>query len=169
MGNGIAHVFTRSGYDVILCDVMTSRDALAMSLLSIAVLLVAAHVTRNDTDRSLIPAALLLAPVLLALAVVRMTALIPAVASIIVLFLIFRSRVNLWAMAIVVVAAIGLLIVAPVLSARLGGYHMTYAKLISLTAINPDQKFIDGFTWTKRSSKPGIDIASVTQANYSST
>ena len=61
--------------DVILCDVMTSRDALAMSLLSIAVLLVAAHVTRNDTARSLIPAALLLAPVLLALAVVRMTAL----------------------------------------------------------------------------------------------
>jgi len=135
--------------DIIACDVMTSRDTLAMSLLSIAVLLVALQLL-DPSPQSWIPP-LLVAASLVALAAVRTTALIPAVASIIVLLLKYRARMRMATVVAAVVIAVAFLMVAPGLSHSLGGYKMTYMQILSVTVVNPDGRLINGFTWSDRS------------------
>jgi len=135
--------------DILYSDATTSRDTLAMSLLSISVLLVANFLLQTDANAWLTLS--LVAICFLLLAAVRTTALIPAVASILVLFAKFRSRVKLRSLALASAAALLFLIVAPKLSESLGGYRMTFMQIMNVTVINPAPKFIDGFTWSPRS------------------
>src|ERR1051326_661532 len=148
--------------DVLCCDVMTSRDTLAMSLVAIPVLLVADFLLRADGNAWL--TLLVVAVCFVLLAAVRTTALIPAVASVIVLLVKFRSRVKLRTIALVSAAALFFLLVAPKFSEYLGGYRMTVVQIMKVTVINPGPKFINAFTWTSRSIGQLLIPKSVTQA-----
>jgi hypothetical protein len=122
-----------------------------MSLLSIAVLSVAAYVLRGRGGGGPMATVLLAIASLLLLAFVRTTALFPAVASIVLVMLVFRARVNRWIIVGLAVAAVALLVMGPRLSHMIGGSEMNYKNLLSQTAVNPDEQFLEGFSWKDRS------------------
>jgi len=134
--------------DVLLHGVMPSRDILAMGLVAIAVLAVAEYVLDDPRGRKPLVAAMLVIPALLLLAVVRTPALIPAVGSIVLLLLFFRVWKGIVAVA---VPAAVILLTAPLLSERLGGYHVSYSYIASHLVADSADLPLDIFNWHPRS------------------
>jgi hypothetical protein len=134
--------------EVLLHIVMPSRDILAMTLLTISVLGVANYVLDAPAERRPLVAAMTMLPSLFLLALVRTPALIPAVASIILLLVMGR----LWrSLLIVAIPAVAILVAAPLLSESLGGYHLSYAQVVSNVVVDPNEQPLDVYHWNQRS------------------
>jgi hypothetical protein len=137
--------------EVLLHDAMTSRDALAMSLLAMCVLAVADYLL--DEQGSIVRMALWAVPSIVLLALVRATAVAPAVTAILLLPLVVRKWTRSRTAAFTAAAAIAVVFVlaAPRLSKVLGGYDVRYADVLNKTVVAPESPFLMGYHWSRRS------------------
>jgi hypothetical protein len=137
--------------EILWFDAITARETLVMSLLVIGILSIAGYFIHRPGDRfSLLGAALSL-PALTLLGIVRLPALIPALASIIILFPLLRlpPRRRLYGIVLIAFAAV-VFLVAPTLSQALGAYQLNYAQLVEWVS-SRDEAFLETVTWSDRS------------------
>jgi hypothetical protein len=138
--------------EVVLHDAMTSRDALAMSLLAIFVSSVADYML--DERGSVVRMARWAMPSVVLLALVRATAVAPAVvASLLLLPLVVRkwTRPRTLAFAAAAVMAVLFVLAAPRLSRVLGGYDVRFADMLDKTVVAPDSPLLMTYHWSRRS------------------
>lgn len=137
--------------EVLLHDVMTSRDTLAMSLIAISVLSVADYVLGKPRRESSLAIGLLALPALVMLAAVRTTALIPAVLSIVVLLFAFRRNFQRLVLIPLLVGSVAVLLGGSYLAVLFGAYQEIDYVALLLAAAAQNVDYLDDFQWSDQS------------------
>lgn len=136
--------------EVIWFDVMTARETLVMSLLTIVTLSVGEALILKPREPLSLPKVTVILAALVLIGVVRTSMLLPVTAAIILVLVVPGLPVRRRAPGLVIVSALlVVLVLAPRLMEQMGSIRFDYLKLAQ--AVSSGSQSIDDADWSKRS------------------